>query len=236
MKYTNAHIHKMIDRKIYKDSNGCQIWMGSLAQGGRPKITFGRSSNTEKMLMVFPHIFLYEEKHGKLNVRYLDSNCDNDRCINPDHQSPRTFEKRLLSNYVKDENSCWMWQGHVMSNGYGALTVEGKSKMVHRLSYEYHIGEIPKGLMVCHKCNVKLCLNPDHLYVGTHNDNMQDMADSASLKGEKNPKSLLTEAQVLGIKQHIKDRKIFYKDIAKMYGVSRQAIKDIASGRTWGWL
>lgn len=232
---TDQQIQDKIDKKVFV-SGDCWIWIGSINKVGHPQVTFDHRQKEEgKMLTFFPHEFLYEQKFGQLEVRYLDSSCGNLRCINPDHQSPRTFEKRM-DNYLVQDNGCWLWNGTSKTNGYGTMPVNGKTKMVHRLAYEKAYGEIPEGLMVCHKCNTRLCINPDHLYVGTHNDNMKDMANSDVMKGEANPQSILTQSQVLEIRQHIQERKIVYRELAKMYGVSRTAIKDIASGRTWGWL
>lgn len=234
---TATQVQEKIDKKIYI-SGDCWIWMGSLNKIGRPQLTFDhRKKEGGKMVTIFPHEWLYEGRFGELEVRYLDNTCGELRCVNPDHQSPRTFERRLLSNLYKDGNGCWNWKGTFSPNGYGTITLDGKTKMVHRVSYEFHSGErIPDGLMVCHRCDNRGCINPEHLYLGTHNDNMRDMANSDVMKGEANPKSILTQSQVIEIKQMIKGRKVVYRKIAETYGVSRQAIKDIASGRTWGWL
>jgi predicted XRE-type DNA-binding protein len=135
-----------------------------------------------------------------------------------------------------DVTGCWNWTGSIFDNGYGRITIDGKNALAHRVSYTHFFGSIPTGLQVCHKCDNKRCINPDHLYVGTHNDNMRDVANSDVQKGENNGQAILTQSQVLEIKTHIRERKIVYRKIAEMYGVSRQAIKDIASKRTWGWL
>ena len=113
----------------------------------------------------------------------------------------RDLEYRLWDNVLVTDKECWEWQGATHESGYGILTVAGgKTKSTHRLAYELHYGDIPEGLMVLHKCNNRICINPDHLYVGTHNDNMNDMADSNNLKGELNPMSILTEENVREIK------------------------------------
>jgi hypothetical protein len=74
-------------------------------------------------------------------------------------------------NY-KIVGDCWEWQGYVDKLGYGRL---GK-KRAHRMSYEKHKGPIPAGLMVCHSCDNRKCINPEHLWIGTQTDNMRDMA------------------------------------------------------------
>lgn len=232
---------KMIEDKIERKSRlsgTCLLWMGSVNKSGRPQLTFDHRQKEEgKMITIFPHEWLYEKKFGELEVRYLDNICGELRCINPEHQAPRDLERRLLSNLNIDANGCWNWQGNFSPNGYGMLGINGKTHSAHRTSYEFHSGQtIPKGMMVCHRCNNKRCINPDHLYIGTHNDNMRDVAMTDVHKGENNAKAILTQSQVLEIKTHIRERRIVYRKIAEMYGVSRQAIKDIASGRTWGWL
>lgn len=232
-----AKIQAKIDKKIFT-SGECWVWMGSVNKAGRPQMQFDHRNKEEgKAITVFPHEWLYEREFGKLEVRYLDSACGNLRCVNPSHQSPRTFERRLLGNLHIDENECWNWRGTFFPTGYGSITVDGKTKAVHRVSYEHHSGEkIPTGMMACHKCNNKACINPAHIYIGTHGDNMRDVSMTDVHKGENNPKSILTQSQVLEIKSLIRERMTVYNAIAKRYGVSRQAIKDIASGRTWGWL
>ena len=71
------------------------------------------------------------------------------------------------------ESGCWLWLKHT-HNGDGRIRVNGKLFTASRLSYIKHIGEIPDGLFVLHKCDVRCCVNPDHLYVGTHQQNMTD--------------------------------------------------------------
>jgi hypothetical protein len=82
--------------------------------------------------------------------------------------------ERALPTFMKKiekTDKCWLWKGQVNKAGYGRHCC----KYAHRLSYIYHIGEIPMDKIICHKCNNKLCVNPDHLYAGTPYDNTQDM-------------------------------------------------------------
>jgi len=94
---------------------------------------------------------------------------------------------RFQKKYIIDEKTgCWMWQGNP-NQGYGTFYMKGKMYPAHRASYIIFISEISDALMVCHKCNTGMCVNPHHLYAGTHTDNMQDLRDSKALAGENNP-------------------------------------------------
>jgi len=85
-----------------------------------------------------------------------------------------SLEDRFFQKVLKTD-SCWLWTGGIATQGYGVFRVDGKSVSAHRHSYKIHKGEIPDGMHVCHSCDVRNCVNPDHLWVGTATDNMQDM-------------------------------------------------------------
>ena len=152
---------------------------------------------------------------------------------------PRTTEyrgvkERLLSHVVVNENGCWIWQGERV-RGYGRIRAFGRKVMAHRASYEIHIGVIPDGLHVLHRCDVPSCCNPEHLFVGTRSDNIRD----AISKGRKKPvcgsriwTSRLASASVLEIRERAKVGEPKSK-LALDYGVSRQAISKIINRLNW---
>jgi hypothetical protein len=94
------------------------------------------------------------------------------------------IKKRLLLKVEVDTSGCWLWTGHKKPNGYGQITINYKTLSTHRLSYELFKGPIPEGMYICHSCDVKACINPDHLWTGTHQDNMNDMTKKNRSKNQ----------------------------------------------------
>jgi hypothetical protein len=87
----------------------------------------------------------------------------------------QSLKERLLKKIkVNQITDCWEWQAAVNNIGYGFIRDKTKMRTAHRVSYEQHIGPIPSGKNVCHTCDNPKCVNPDHLWVGTVKDNMQD--------------------------------------------------------------
>lgn len=145
-----------------------------------------------------------------------------------------TPEQRLIRQTRKTP-TCWVWTGRRQTNGYGVISVKGKPVPAHRLSYTLYRGPIPEGMFVCHHCDTPLCVNPAHLFIGTHLDNVQDMMRKGrhvprkNVHGERNPSAKLTDAQVIAI---IDDPRPDIH-IAKDYGVSNVAIGLIKRGEKW---
>jgi hypothetical protein len=90
--------------------------------------------------------------------------------------------KRFFDKVNKTDN-CWLWTaGSRGKTGYGAFKIDGKVIDSHRISYELHNGEIPKGLYVCHSCDNRKCVNPEHLFLGSAKENWQDGFDKGRIK------------------------------------------------------
>mgnify|MGYP003644927936 FL=1 len=128
------------------------------------------------------------------------------------------------------DDECWHWIGARRDVGYGALKINGRVRDAHRVSWELHYGEIPPGLYVMHTCDIRSCVNPKHLFVGTHKDNMADMlAKGRAPRGEANGNRKFTEQQISEIRKDFRP----HKDIAKDYQVHRSTIGKIKSHKTW---
>lgn len=137
--------------------------------------------------------------------------------------------------YVKRENECWEWLGDKDKHGYGRITYEGKRQLVTRVLWKLMNDLIPDGMCICHTCDNPSCLNPKHLFLGSHHDNMVDMKKKGRGRGKimygvDNPKTKLTEVQIREIRKRRNngERGI---DLAKEFGVTPTLICSIFKGR-----
>lgn len=135
---------------------------------------------------------------------------------------------RFWSKVQKTEG-CWLWLASTQWDGYGQLNVGGKIVKAHRYSWELAFGPIPDGKSVCHHCDNPSCVNPDHLFLGTHSDNMRDMAVKC-----RSGRSKLLEEAVLRIKSGEFDGWT-HKKIAQKFGVTRSQVSYILSGKSRRW-
>lgn len=150
----------------------------------------------------------------------------------------RTIKDRLENYSIPEPNSgCWLWTGTTNGKtGYGLMSTGVKGQFyAHRVSYEFYCGPIPAGVQILHKCDNSCCINPDHLYPGTVQDNMRDVRARRRGKGkhdhqgEKHPCVVLTEDDVLAIRAS-KDTGI---RLAAQYGVCKATISHIKTRRNW---
>lgn len=149
------------------------------------------------------------------------------------HQKCGTLEERFFSRFKVLENGCWQWIAHADKDGYGVMPSNGKNIRAHRYSYEYHVGPIPDGMSICHKCDNPGCVNPEHFFVGSAKDNAQDaLAKQRNFVGEKNSRSKLTQEQV----KFIRSSNIRSQELASMFNVNKSTINNIRRGATWGHL
>ena len=134
------------------------------------------------------------------------------------------------------DTPCWLWQRPGGHCDHGQIWFDGKLHMVHRLVWTICIGDIPIGLFVLHKCDDGRCCNPEHLFLGTQQDNIADMIakgrDNFPNPGEKNGRALLREEDVLTIRS-LFEQGATQQQLAVAYGMSHSAITKIVHRRTW---
>lgn len=139
----------------------------------------------------------------------------------------------VWGNTIPEPNSgCLLWLGAVHCNGYGQYTHKRRSYLAHRLAWQEANGRpVPAGMLVCHKCDVRLCVNPDHLFLGTHAENIADMvAKGRQGRGSRHSQAKLTVSQVLAIRADGRSQRA----IAMDYGVTQTQIGMIQRRRHWG--
>ena len=133
---------------------------------------------------------------------------------------------------INPENGCWEFQGALSRFGHGRIGFRLKIYLTHRLSYEIHNGPIPEGLNVCHKCDNPPCCNPEHLFLGTQNDNVLDAVKKGRMKaypvmkGERNPASKLKNCQVFQIRKEL-NAGVKGSELARKYKISKVQISRI---------
>lgn len=144
-------------------------------------------------------------------------------------------ETRFWQRVLKSDG-CWEWQGGVAVHGYGRIHSNGSQIRVHRYSYELNVGPIPDGLYVLHRCDNRRCVRPDHLFLGTHLDNLADMYAKGRqryrpLRGEDHNQAKLNEGAVLDIRRRYEGET--NQSLAEEFGVSIDMIWRIGVRKNW---
>jgi hypothetical protein len=151
--------------------------------------------------------------------------------------------ERFERNYIPEPNSgCWLWLGNLTKSGYGQFRISPTENSIpaHRAGYQLLKGDVPSELMVCHHCDVRCCVNPDHMFLGTAHDNMSDAAKKGRMNwkpgstralpfGEKHHKTTLTKDQVRYIYSSPKTGRA----LAKEFNVSGNTISRIKLRQCW---
>lgn len=156
------------------------------------------------------------------------------------------FPERFWKRVNMDGDGCWEWTGGRMATGYGSCSYNGRAETTHRISWELTYGGIPEGLHVLHRCDNRVCVRPDHLFLGTHQDNMRDMVakgrnhhpycspdNPSHNRGSGHGLSKLTESDVQEIRRLYETGKWLQRELAEMFGVQRGTISGIVRRRGW---
>lgn len=141
--------------------------------------------------------------------------------------------KRFWSK-VDKTGDCWEWMAGKFTAGYGTFYMDGRSRYAHRVSYLLSKGNLDDDMLVCHKCDNRSCVNPDHLFLGTHLDNHRDKERKGrgnQVRGEKHYMAKLTEKDVLTIRAS--KGRVMQKDLASKFNIHPTTISHIWRGITW---
>jgi HNH endonuclease len=142
--------------------------------------------------------------------------------------------ERFMENVLVGRD-CWEWLGCRSVYGYGQIQVNGKQSGAHRVSWQLFCGPIPDGLLVCHHCDNRNCVRPDHLFVGSNKDNSMDAAQKGRLStwkrvsGERHHQAKLTVSAV----SEIRCSELTQDELATIYAVSQGQISRIKRGVKW---
>lgn len=162
---------------------------------------------------------------------------------NPTGRGPvmRSVLKRFEDKYIPEPNSgCWLWDAYVNPFGYGMMRVGPRMELSHRVSYALFVDEIPECILICHKCDVPGCVNPEHLFSGTDADNNADMI----AKGRSNPAHIgmchslakLNDNDVMEIRTKLTFSGLTNIEISEIYNVSPSTISRVIRGQSWSHL
>ena len=140
--------------------------------------------------------------------------------------------KRFWSKVnVQSPEECWPWEATKIGPGYGQFRLEGKMIGAHRMAYILEVGEIPEGHEVCHSCDNPSCVNPAHLFVGTSQENSDDMKrKDRQARGEGHGGAKLTPDDVRAIRE---DTETSHAELGRRYGIMHTAIYKIRERKTW---
>ncbi len=239
-----------------EEPDGCWIWQGAVSQTsghGSARIEGGKAIAAHRASWMFAGLPLQDDD--------LKHRCPNQLCVRPDHLYFPTREDRFWTKVNKDAPfGCWLWTGvKNIQTGYGMFVWEKRHTVTtHRASWVFANGPVPDGLEVCHNCDknyplsdpsYRACVNPSHLFLGTHLDNIADavkkrrhawgerhgsvLHPETILRGEERGTAKTTEADVLQIRTLYATGKYKLKELGQMFDLSLANVHHIVKRRTW---
>lgn len=229
-----------------KKTETCWLWRGERTSRASSYGAFRKWP----LRMVVAHRVAWELTHGPIpKGKWIKQSCHNRLCVNPAHlystdaQGVRPDLHRFWNKVIKTE-TCWIWRGARANGlGYGLTAYNGCRWLAHRLSWTLHYGTIPADRLVLHDCDIPTCVNPAHLYLGDHADNMRDkVSRDRQRKGEGVPTHVLTEAEATRVLQRLRPLKgpvvrgqktDLIRAISVQYNVEISTIWAMHYGRSW---
>jgi len=151
------------------------------------------------------------------------------------------YQKRFWSKVqIVGSNKCWEWKAHKTPSGYGTFWMNNTNYRAHRVAWMISNGDIPNGLVICHKCDNPSCCNPNHLFMGTVQDNANDeLSKGRYPRGENHYACKMSDATVKLIKKHFQTGDLNGVEIAKKYNINHSTAYRIKNGnhrvRETGW-
>lgn len=166
--------------------------------------------------------------------RHLVGSCGCRQFFTDDQKLSRLVS-RLNRRHIKTESGCWEWDGAAVDeNGYCQIKIDNVCYYVHRVSYETFIGPIPNEMKVLHRCDNPPCINPEHLFLGTYQDNMNDMVKKdRQARGERHWKAKLTQKEALKLIEMYATGEYSQKQLGEIFGITQSAISSITRGDLW---
>lgn len=134
--------------------------------------------------------------------------------------------RERFEGFVVRTESCWLWSGVLSNTGYGLLRVSGKFELAHRFAYREFKGPIDDGLFVCHRCDIRRCVNPDHLFLGTQSDNIRDAVEKGRHVSNLPDNRKVSESQAIEIRQRCASGEL-QRVVAEHFSISQQEVSKI---------
>lgn len=219
-----------LNEQTIEGENGCLLFVGL-----RDKQGYGKISKDGKNMTAHRAAWEYHHPDEELSGK-IAHKCGNKNCVNPDHLIKLTqIMDRIQRHTVIDSSGCHLFMGHRNHDGYGRIGKGNSLVFVHREVFAQSNPNVEITGVIMHICDTPNCVNPNHLRHGTQADNIADMVAKGrrvTVKGSKQHDAKLTETDIPVIRMRL-HHGATYAVLARDYGVSETAIRNIDTGRTW---